>query len=64
MQRLLSCSIGAVLPDIAEKSFNFLLFPPVSGNGKFLFHDLIICAPLIVIGFLLWRSLVIPLIGW
>jgi len=51
---ILPCIIGAVLPDIIDKPLNFLLIPAVNGNGRFLFHNLLICAFLMVIGLLLW----------
>jgi membrane-bound metal-dependent hydrolase YbcI (DUF457 family) len=51
---IIPCIIGAVIPDIVDKPLNFILLPAVNGNGRFLFHNLLICAFLMVIGLLLW----------
>ena len=52
---ILPCIIGAVLPDIIDKPLNFILLPAVNGEGRFLFHNLIILVILLGAGLLLWK---------
>jgi hypothetical protein len=59
---ILPCIIGAALPDIIDKPLNFLLLPAVNGDGRFLFHNLIIFAILLVAGLLLWNYRASPVI--
>jgi len=59
---IVPCVIGAVLPDIVDKPLNFILLPAVNGNGRFLFHNLIVFAILLVAGLLLWKYYRSPLI--
>ncbi len=59
---IVPCVIGAVLPDIVDKPLNYILLPAVSGNGRFLFHNLVVFAILLVAGLLLWKYYRSPLV--
>jgi hypothetical protein len=59
---IIPCVIGAVLPDIVDKPLNFILFPTLNGNGRFLFHNLIVFAILLVAGILVWKYYASPVI--
>jgi membrane-bound metal-dependent hydrolase YbcI (DUF457 family) len=59
---IIPCIIGAVLPDIIDKPLNFILDPAVNGNGRFLFHNLLVCALLMLIGLLLWIYYTSPIV--
>ncbi len=59
---IVPCVIGAVLPDIVDKPLNYILLPAVNGNGRFLFHNLIVFAIILVAGLLLWKYYRSPLI--
>jgi hypothetical protein len=59
---ILPVVIGAVLPDIIDKPLNFILLPAMNGDGRFLFHNLIVFAVLLVAGYLLWKYYASPLL--
>ena len=59
---ILPCIAGAVIPDIIDKPLNFIFFPTVNGDGRFLFHNLILLAIVMVAGLLLWRKYSSPVI--
>jgi membrane-bound metal-dependent hydrolase YbcI (DUF457 family) len=59
---IVPCIIGAILPDIVDKPLNFILLPALNGNGRFLFHNLIVFAILLAVGLLLWKYYTSPLI--
>ena len=58
---IVPCIIGAALPDLVDKPL-YILFPAIFGNGRFLFHILIVFAILLVAGFLLWKYYASPVI--
>jgi inner membrane protein len=59
---IIPCVIGAALPDIIDKPLNFILLPAINGNGRFLFHNLILFAIILVAGFLIWKYYASPVI--
>jgi membrane-bound metal-dependent hydrolase YbcI (DUF457 family) len=59
---IVPCIVGAVIPDIVDKPLNFILVPAVNGNGRFLFHNLLVLLILMAIGLLLWNYYSSPII--
>jgi hypothetical protein len=59
---IVPCVIGAVLPDIIDKPLNFILFPSINGDGRFVFHNLLVFAFLLVVGLLVCKYYKSPVI--
>ena len=55
------CIVGAVLPDLVDKTVGFLLFPGNSGYGRSFFHDFLVLIVILVIGIVLWKKRGSPL---
>lgn len=52
---LIPCAIGSILPDIIDQPVGLILFQPVFGYGRLIFHTLLVFSIVLVIGLALWR---------
>jgi hypothetical protein len=47
--------IGAVIPDLIDKTIGFVLFPTIFGNGRIFMHSLLIFFTILVSGLIIWK---------
>jgi len=59
---IIPCAIGAVLPDLIDKPFGFIVFGGVIDNGRIWCHSLLVAAIVLLAGLLIWNMRKTPVL--